>query len=67
MFFVFKCQILFRKSFAALRFAAERLRRCVQQLEHVVDDAPQAALQRKVVVHQVDQEVVIVDVLDDHP
>lgn len=45
----------------------ERLRWRVQQLEHVADDLPQAALQGKVIVHQVDQEVIIMDVLDDHP
>lgn len=44
----------------------ERLWWSVQQLEHVVNDLPQTVLQREVVVHQVDQEVVVMDVLDDH-
>lgn len=38
----------------------------VKQLKHVVDDLPQAVVQREVVVHQVDKEVVVVDILDDH-
>lgn len=43
-----------------------RLWRGIKHLEHIIDDLPQTALQRKVIVHQVDQEVVVVDVLDDH-
>lgn len=39
----------------------------IKQLEHVIDDLPQAVLQRKVIVHQIDQEVVVMDILDDHP
>ncbi|PWA28616.1 hypothetical protein CCH79_00020097, partial [Gambusia affinis] len=38
------------------RLIAGRFRRCVQQLEHVVDDPPQTAVQGKVVIHQIDQE-----------
>lgn len=40
--------------------------RGVQEREHVFDHLPQTAVQREVVVHQVDEEVVVVDVLNDH-
>lgn len=40
--------------------------RGVQEREHVFDHLPQAAVEREVVVHQVDEEVVVVDVLNDH-
>lgn len=43
-----------------------RFWRSVEQLKHVINDLPQAALQRKVIVHQIDQEVVVVDILDDY-
>lgn len=54
-------QILFRLS------VSERLWRRVEQLKHVTNDLPQAVLQRKVIVHQIDQKVIIMNVLDDHP
>lgn len=38
-----------------------------EKLKCVFYHMPQAVVQRKVIVHQVDQEVVVVDVLDDHP
>ncbi len=40
--------------------------RGVQEREHVFDHLPQAAVEREVVVHEVDEEVVVVDVLNDH-
>lgn len=49
------------------RSVVEPLRRRIEQLEHIVDDLPQTVLQRKVIVHQIDQEVVVVDIFDDHP
>lgn len=46
---------------------AERLRRSIQQFKHIINDLPQTVLQRKVIVHQIDEEVVVMDILDDHP
>lgn len=45
---------------------AEQLWWSVQQLERVVNDLPQAVLQREIIVHKVDQEIVVMNVLDDH-
>lgn len=62
-------QILFRDCFGVERLwrRIERLWRRIEQLKHVIDDLPQTVLQRKVIVHQIDQEVVVVDIFDDHP
>lgn len=38
----------------------------VQEHKHVFNHLPQAAVEREVVVHKVDEEVVVVDVLNDH-
>lgn len=46
--------------------SSEHLCGRIQQLKHVVDDLPQTVVQREVVVHQVHQEIVVMDVLDDH-
>lgn len=46
-------------------FVIEWLWSNVDQLKHVVNDLPQTVLQWEVVVHQVHQEVVVMDVFDD--
>lgn len=65
------CSIFKKQSLKCFLFRDGSVSKClwgsVQQLKHVVDNLPQTVLQRKVIVYQVDQEVVIVDVLDDHP
>lgn len=43
-----------------------RFRRTVQERVHVFQDLPEAAVQGEVVVHQVDQVIVVVHVLEDH-
>lgn len=40
--------------------------RSVQQLKGVLHDLPEAVVEGEVVVHQVNQVVVVVDVLDNH-
>lgn len=52
----------------ALQFIRLLLRylRRVQERKHVFDHLPQTVVEREVVVHQIDQEVVVVDVLNDH-
>lgn len=55
-------------SFVMLQFTSliQSYLRGVQEHKHVFDHLPQAAIEREVVVHEVDEEVVVVDVLNDH-
>lgn len=42
------------------------LRWKVQQLKSIIHNLPEAVLKWEVIVHQVDQIIIVVDVLDDH-
>lgn len=48
-------------------FFTVKLWRSVEQLKHVIDDLPQAVLQREVIVHQIDEEVIVMDIFNYHP